>query len=134
MTRILWTWLQRRSHSTSRQNRLAVELLESRDLLSGFHPQYVLLPHGGANPFSGGGSPTGTTPAQIRHAYGFDQISFGGVAGDGAGTTIAIVDAYDDPNIANDLHQFDVRFGLPDPVFTKVNQSGGSTMPAANAA
>src|SRR5205823_7091997 len=68
------------------------------------------------------------------HAYGFDQISFnnGTVAADGSGTTIAIVDAYDDPNIANDLHQFDVKFGLPDPVFTKVNQNGGSTPPTAD--
>ncbi len=49
------------------------------------------------------------------------------------GTTIAIVDAYDDPNIANDLHQFDLQFGLPDPVLTKVNQNGGSKLPAANA-
>ena len=49
------------------------------------------------------------------------------------GTTIAIVDAYDDPNIASDLHQFDLAFGLPDPTFTKVNQNGGSTLPAANA-
>ena len=68
---------------------------------------------------------------EIRHAYGFDKITFnnGTVAGDGSGTTIAIVDAYDDPNIANDLHQFDLQFGLPDPVFTKVNQTGG-TQPA----
>jgi hypothetical protein len=77
--------------------------------------------------------PTGTTPAQIRHAYGFDQISLpNGAAADGSGQTIAIVDAYDDPNIANDLHQFDVRFGLPDPTFTKVNQNGGTGMPAAD--
>ena len=40
---------------------------------------------------------------------------------------------YDDPNIASDLHQFDVAFSLPDPKFTKVNQNGGSPMPAANA-
>src|SRR5207244_12638818 len=89
--------------------------------------------HGGTTAFSTSG-PTGTTPTQIRHAYGFDQITFsnGTVKGDGSGETIAIVDAYDDPNIANDLHQFDVRFGLADPTFTKVNQSGGSTPPAAN--
>src|SRR5207244_7917247 len=62
----------------------------------------------------------------------FDQTSFTGVAGDGSGTTIAIVDAYDDPKIANDLHQFDVAWGLPDPVFSKVNQTGGTTYPAAN--
>jgi hypothetical protein len=72
------------------------------------------------------------TPTQVRHAYGFDQINFGGVPGDGSNTTIAIVDAYDDPKIANDLHQFDLKFGLPDPTFTKVNQSGGSTPPAVN--
>ena len=63
--------------------------------------------------------PTGYTPAQIRHAYGFDQISFSGgtVAGDVSCQTIAFVDAYDDPNIANDLHQFDLAFGLADPSF-----------------
>jgi subtilase family serine protease len=42
------------------------------------------------------------------------------------------VDAYDDPNVANDLHQFDLRFNLPDPAFTKVNQAGGTTPPAAD--
>src|SRR5207244_13098393 len=71
--------------------------------------------------------PSGLMPSQIRHAYGFDQVAY-----DGTGTTIAIVDAYDDPTIANDLHRFDVQFNLPDPVFSKVNQSGGSSMPSAN--
>jgi len=111
---------------------LAVEALERRDCPATLHPDYVLLKNGGASqPFATSG-PTGMTPAQVRHAYGFDQISLNGVAADGSGTTIAIVDAYDDPNIANDLHQFDVRFGLPDLVFTKGNQSGGSRMPAAD--
>ena len=100
------------------------------------YPDYVLLGSNdpGALPLATAG-PTGTTPTQIRHAYGFDQIRFNGgtVAGDGSGTTIAIVDAYNDPNIANDLHQFDLQFGLPDPpVFTQVNQTGGSTLPATN--
>jgi hypothetical protein len=110
-----------------------VEGLEARELLSGFHTQYVRFSEGSAAPFGTTG-PAGTTPAQIRHAYGIDQITFsnGTVTGDGSGTTIAIVDAYDDPNIANDLHQFDLKFGLPDPTFTKVNQSGGSSLPAAN--
>ena len=42
------------------------------------------------------------------------------------------MDAFDDPNIANDLQQFDAQFGLPNPNFTKVNQSGGSLLPAPN--
>src|SRR5262245_36670734 len=65
------------------------------------------------------------TPAQIRHAYGFDQITFanGTIVGDGRGQTIAIVDAYDHPRIASDLAAFDALFGLPaPPSFTKVQQ------------
>jgi subtilase family serine protease len=113
---------------------LCLEILEAREVLSTAQPDYIILPSGnGATPFGSPG-PTGYTPAQIRHAYGFDQITFanGTVTGTGAGTTIAIVDAFDDPNIANDLHQFDLQFGLPDPTFTKVNESGGTAMPAAN--
>jgi hypothetical protein len=110
-----------------------VELLEGRDLLTTFTPGYLLARRSGAaQPMSTAG-PTGYTPAQVRHAYGFDQIAFNGITGDGSGQTIAVVDAYDDPTIANDLHQFDRAFGLPDPTFTEVNQSGGSTPPAASA-
>jgi hypothetical protein len=113
----------------------ALESLESRDLLSGFaYPNYILLNGDrGAQPLGSPG-PTGISPSRVRHAYGFDQIFFnnGTVPGDGTGTTIAIVDAFDDPSAAGDLHQFDVTFGLPDPVFTKLNQNGGTTPPAAN--
>jgi hypothetical protein len=109
-------------------------VLESRDVPSAAaHPTYVLRHQGGAAPLGSPG-PTGTTPTQIRHAYGFDRITFdnGTVAGDGSGTTIAIVDAYDDPNIAGDLHKFDLAFNLPDPTFKKENQTGGNTPPSAN--
>src|SRR5438445_768475 len=54
------------------------------------------------------GSPSGYTPAQVRHAYGFDQI-----AGNGAGQTIAIVDAYGSATLQNDLNAFSAAFGLP---------------------
>jgi subtilase family serine protease len=74
--------------------------------------------------------PHGETPARIRAAYDFDNIDFGGVAGDGAGQTIAIVDARSSPTIANDLAVFDQTFGLPDPpTFTVVNQNGGAKLP-----
>src|SRR6266852_3453269 len=111
---------------------LRFEVLEDRTLLSGFALTDYIISHnsgggGGVTPFSSP-SPTGLIPSQIRHAYGFDQLSL-----DGTGTTIAIVDAFDDPNIAGDLQKFDAQFGLPNPVFTKVNQTGGSTPPAANA-
>jgi hypothetical protein len=55
-------------------------------------------------------APSGTvayTPAQIRAAYGI-----GALALDGTGQTIAIVDAYDDPNIFQSVDAFDSQFGL----------------------
>src|SRR5438046_927849 len=51
------------------------------------------------------------------------------VTGDDTGHTIAIVDAYGDPNIANDLTQFNNAFGLAAASFTKVSQTGTSTYP-----
>jgi subtilase family serine protease len=103
-------------------------LLESRDLptVGVFQPGYVLPSGGVATPFGTPG-PTGTTPTQIKQAYGFNQV-----AADGSGTTIAIVDAFDDPTIASDLQGFDAAFNLPNPTFTKMNETGGSTLPAAN--
>src|SRR5258707_789546 len=73
-------------------------------------------------------TPTTFTPAQIRAAYRIDAIpAFGGtIVADGTGQTIAIVDAYNHPNIQADLAAFDTRYGLPaPPSFRVVNQSGG---------
>src|SRR5437867_2625917 len=47
------------------------------------------------------------SPAQIRHAYGFDQL-----AASGAGQKIAIVDAYGNGSIQSDLDTFCRQFGL----------------------
>jgi len=131
--------LRPRSAPTGRRRigALGVESLEGRAMLSGCPPQAtpsLMLNHAldGTVALATVG-PTGNTPAQIRAAYGFDSVAFAGAAADGSGTTIAIVDAFDNPNITADLHQFNLRFGLPDPVFTKVNQTGGTTMPVANA-
>jgi hypothetical protein len=69
-------------------------------------------------------------PAQLRHAYGVDQIRFPGpggttVNGDGTGQTIAIVEEGVDPTLGADLHTFDQYFGIPDaPSFQVVNQDG----------
>jgi hypothetical protein len=107
---------------------LRIEELESRFLFSagGLDSIFALPDRGGHGVTSP--TPVGYTPAQIRHAYGFDQITFSnGVKGDGSGQTIAIVDAYDDPNIFKDLDVFDVTFGLPGPaggVLTKVTPQG----------
>src|SRR5271157_1109460 len=73
--------------------------------------------------------PTGYNPQQIQSAYGINQIKFSGgtVTGNGAGQTIAIVDAYNDPNITSDLATFDTKFGLSAPPSFKVDNLGAST-------
>jgi subtilase family serine protease len=55
--------------------------------------------------------PTGLSPAQIRAAYNLP--STGGMG------TIAIIDAYDDPTVQNDLSVFSNQFGLPTANFEK---------------
>jgi hypothetical protein len=103
-----------------------------------------------AHPDRGGSPPfTGFTPAQIRQAYGFgfDQLpTVNGLPNDGAGQTIAIVDAYHAPNIFNDLNNFDGRYsiinggsqtlrqqyGEASTFLTQVDQTGGTNYPSAN--
>jgi subtilase family serine protease len=75
--------------------------------------------------------PTGLTPTKVAKFYGIDQI-----ANQGAGQTIAIVDAYDDPRIEADLGIFSTTFGLPtcttsNGCFKKIYASGSK--PTANA-
>ena len=87
---------------------------------------------------SSSSSPQGYSPAQIRQAYGFGSDSFvnGTVAGDGTGQTIAIVVAYQQPNIVPDLQAFNTYYGLPqfnqpgNPTFTPV-AVGGDSVPLA---
>jgi hypothetical protein len=84
----------------------------------------------------GSASISGNTPAEIAKAYEANAITFGSVVGDGAGQTIAIVDAYDDPDLvdtsapgysSSELAEFDQAFGLPDPPsFMKVNENGSA--------
>jgi hypothetical protein len=75
-------------------------------------------------------------PAEIRGAYGVNDIFFNGVTGNGAGETIAIVDAFNDPNIAADAATFSTDFSLPQfntvggPTFQVLNQTGGAALPA----
>jgi subtilase family serine protease len=53
--------------------------------------------------------PSGLSPSQVSVAYGLNNIS-----AKGKGQIIAIVDAFDDPNIEADLGVFSQAFGLPE--------------------
>ena len=93
---------------------------------------HALLSMNGAGTFATS-SPTGLSPATIKTVYSFPLSSTAG-----AGKTIAIVDAYDDPTAENDLNVFSSTFDLPpcttlNGCFQKVNQTGGTSYPRKDA-
>ena len=78
-------------------------------------------------------SPTGLSPATIKSVYNYSTSSTAG-----AGQTIAIVDAYDDPTAESDLATFSSQYSLPacttaNGCFKKVDQNGGSSYPRKDA-
>jgi PKD domain len=67
----------------------------------------------------------GLTPDDLGTAYGLNTSG-------GAGQTVGIVDAYNDPNIAADLQTFDTEYGLPactegNGCLRVVNEAGDAT-------
>jgi hypothetical protein len=63
------------------------------------------------------GTPLSLDPAMVDAGYEFNQVGFTApdgseVQGNGAGTTIAIVDAFGSPTIVNDLETFDSHWGI----------------------
>jgi hypothetical protein len=85
--------------------------------------------------------PAGMNPAVAVNGYGPSDLdsAYSVPTTLGSGKTVAIVDAYDDPNAASDLNTYRSNFGLPacttaNGCFKKVNQNGAtSPLPAANA-
>jgi subtilase family serine protease len=78
-------------------------------------------------------SPAGLSPATIKGVYNFTTSLTAGF-----GKTIAIVDAYDDPNAESDLAVFSSQYGLPacttvNGCFQKIDQNGGTRYPRTNA-
>ena len=67
--------------------------------------------------------PTCYDPYQIRHAYNIDTLINAGF--DGAGKTIVIVDAFQNPNIVAELNTFISFYGLP-----SLNGLGGPSNPS----
>ncbi|MGW1869966.1 hypothetical protein ACWCPS_30995 [Streptomyces mauvecolor] len=75
--------------------------------------------------------PSGYGPSDLLSAYNLP-------ANGGAGATIAIVDAQDDPNAESDLAAYRSQYGLPacttaNGCFSKIDQNGGTNYPSADA-
>jgi len=100
------------------QRNLSLKLLASSVLLGMLNIQVVhALPNAPGiahhpiryKPYTPHLLPSGLSPSQVSTAYGFNAIS-----AQGQGQVIAIVDAFDDPNIEADLAVFSKTYGLPD--------------------
>ncbi|MHA6758975.1 putative Ig domain-containing protein [Streptacidiphilus sp. PAMC 29251] len=83
-----------------------------------------------ANAVSPLATPSGYGPTDLKSAYALP-------ANGGAGATVAIVDAQDDPNAESDLAAYRTQFGLSacttaNGCFKKVNQTGGTSYPTAD--
>src|SRR5450756_334219 len=83
-----------------------------------------------ANAVSPNATPAGYGPSTLVAAYKLDRSK-------GGGQTVAIVDAYDDPNAESDLGVYRSQFGLTacttaNGCFKKVNQNGDTSYPRAN--
>jgi len=98
------------------------------------HQSCFALKRNGVHPAAAAASPdaipsgVGYGPSQLQSAYNLTSAS----ASNGAGRTIALVDAYDYPTAASDLAAYRSAAGLPAANFTKINQNGAtSPLPSA---
>ncbi len=90
----------------------------ARNVARCYAKRVVTAPKSGVRPNTD--APTGYSPADLASAYNLPTDG-------GAGATIGIVDAYDNPNALADLTVYRAQYGLPalaDGQFRKVNQRG----------
>jgi subtilase family serine protease len=69
-----------------------------------------------------------TPGPQDIFGYHIDDLWLKGI--DGTGTTIALLEGWDDPQINSVIHTFDARYGLPDPDIQTIYPSGDGHLPA----
>jgi hypothetical protein len=109
----------RRSRMLSQAGNVQIEQLEIRIMLAGLPNPPVtppVLPQGN-EPLQGVvGSPLSLSPIMMQNEWGINQIFYkvgsNVEQANGAGETIAIVDAYGSPTIQSDVAQFDNYWGL----------------------
>src|SRR5205807_4246607 len=91
-----------------------------------------VVTNSGGTPLASSG-PSGYSPSDLQSAYNIAAAA----SASGSGQTVAIVDAYDDPNAEADLGIYRSQYGISacttaNGCFKKVNQNGGTTYPAGN--
>jgi subtilase family serine protease len=107
---------------------LPVCLAEKRVLVKkGTNGAHAIKLAAGATASGTQGPAGGMTPADLASAYGLTTTG-------GSGQTIALIDAYNDPNVDSDLQTFDSQYGLSPCTeatgcLTVVDQTGGTALP-----
>lgn len=107
---------------------LAIVVPGSRGLsaLGALQPAPAKITPTAASTLQGTGVGGGFAPADLRSAYDLPSEA------DGSGQTVAIVDAYDDPDAEEDLERYRSHYDIPacttaNGCFKKVNQKGETT-------
>jgi subtilase family serine protease len=97
--------VERVCHRPADPERASCHALRRTDIGRGAHPKATVSYQ------------SGYTPSELQSAYS--------IPAGGSGKTIAIVDAYDNPNALQDLKVYRQQFGLAaGPTITKMNQNG----------
>ncbi|WP_245797759.1 S53 family peptidase [Mangrovactinospora gilvigrisea] len=108
----------------------ATPLVKGEMACNAWHVVNPSQPHGAKKGAKPAATPSGFGPSDLRSAYNLP-------ANGGAGQTIAIVDAYDDPNAEADMATYRKQYGLPacttaSGCFKKVSQTGTTKYPKAD--
>ncbi|MGW0334509.1 S53 family peptidase [Streptomyces sp. NPDC003011] len=129
------TWAAAPCATPKKKGELTCDSLRVTSGLTAFQQRAAQEDGADATPRAADAStPSGYGPSDLQSAYGLTSAA----ASKGSGETIAIVDAYDDPNAAADLAQYRSHYGLPacttaNGCFRKVGQTGSTTsLPAAD--
>ncbi|RAG85222.1 peptidase S8 [Streptacidiphilus pinicola] len=117
------------THSASWTRSCAVDLTPGHVFCNALHVTNT-TEHVHAMGITPNATPSGFGPSDLHSAYNLP-------ANGGAGQTVAIVDAYNDPNAAADLAVYRSQYGLPACTTASgclkiVGQNGGSTLPSSN--
>lgn len=109
-----------------------VRACKQRQLRNGANCGIIFLKPEGSQPFAFNQKPDGLTPEMLQEIYHFPSAT------NGIGETVAIIDAYDDPNAEADLATYRATFGLApctreNGCFQKVDEQGGKHYPSPDA-
>ncbi|WP_210592484.1 S53 family peptidase [Streptomyces sp. GESEQ-35] len=123
------TWADTPCATPKKAGELACNSLRVTGGRTAFQQQHGITPKA-----ADAATPSGYGPSDLQDAYGLTSAA----ASNGSGETIAIVDAYDDPNAEADLATYRSHYGLPacttaGGCFKKVGQTGSTTsLPTAD--